>query len=168
MLRQFVCTGPVPSEAEIVAQLEAVHDWDLGLPSQGVVLMARRALHPEFPHVVFEGNYLTFLRGKVHQYFEKLYALAMLKTAKQTLSYYRSEGRFWSETDFEIVRYFAQNGVRPSLCALDGVGPVFEAVQPVCRILLDLRDHRIRDQLRTPQLDAKIREAFGRAFGERL
>ena len=164
MLRQFVCTGPVPSEAEIVAQLEAIKDWDFSLESKYVVLMAHRALHPEFPGVVFEGNYLTFLHGPVHQYFEKLYALELLDAAKQTLSWYRSDGRFWSETDFEIVRHFAQKGVRPSLCALDGVGPVFEAVQPVCRILLD---DRIRDQLRTPQLDAKIREAFGRAFGER-
>jgi hypothetical protein len=93
-----------------------------------------------------------------------VYALDVLETAKQSLSWYRSDGRFWNEMDIEITRHFAQKGVRPSLCALDGVGPAFEAVQPLCRILLD---DQFRNQRRTPQLDAKIREAFASALRER-
>jgi len=162
-VQKFLRSGPVPTEAEIVAQLEAIDDWDLSLGSKNAVMMARRALRPDFAGVMFEGNYLPFLQGKVQLYFEKLYAPGCLDAAKQTLWWYRSEGKFWSEVECSILRYFTQKGVRPSLFALDGVGPVFEALQPLCRILLN---DRFRDRMRTPQLDEEIRKAFTLALQE--
>jgi hypothetical protein len=164
-VRKTLRSGPVPTVEDIAAQLRAVDDFDLSLDSDYAVLIARRALHPDNPGVIPDGNYLPYLHGKVHQYFGKVYAMQCLDAARQTLRWYRSEGNFWTESDMEIICYFARAGFRPTLRSQSGLEPQFDIVQGVCRIL---SNEQFRNQPRTPQLDAALRKAFAEAFGDEV
>lgn len=164
-IRKILRSGPVPTVEDIAAQLRAVDDFDLLLGRDYAVLIARRALHPDHPGVIPDGNYLPFLHGHVYALFEKLYAMQCLDAARQTLSWYRSEGSFWTESDLEIICYLAQAGFRPTLRSQSGLDAQFDIVQGVCRIL---SNEQFRNQPRTPQRDAALHKSFAEAFGEEV